>query len=74
MIGKVVDEQKVLPIANQILKKSIDGQGMLQLNKLLTEDEKITLGYYLSLMQMQQNGKVQEAQGMLTSLLQQSLG
>jgi hypothetical protein len=73
MIGKNIDEQKLLPIANKILQKSIDAQSMVALNTSLTPDEKITLWYYLSLMQMQQTWKIQEFQNMLSSLLQQSL-
>jgi hypothetical protein len=46
---------------------------MVGLNTSLTNDEKFVIGYYLSFVQLQQSGKMQDYQQMLNSILQQSL-
>ena len=46
---------------------------MVGLNTDLTNDEKFVIGYYLSFVQLQQSGKMQDYQQMLNSILQQSL-
>ena len=43
MLGKNINQQKLMMIANSILQKTISQDAMVALNKDLTEDEKITL-------------------------------
>lgn len=73
ILGKKIDAGKLIAIATKFSQKTITPQEMVGLNTDLTNDEKFVIGYYLSFVQLQQSGKMQDYQQMLNSILQQSL-
>jgi hypothetical protein len=72
--GKIIDEPKVMAAANSLLSVGqVTPQLLQEITQTLTQDEKLILGQYLSMFNLQRSGneRLQEA---INGILGQSLG